>query len=167
MFEAPICSRMESGSGACLVPENIMCSNRWANPLRPGVWLAAPTWYPTFTETCGRRWSSLRMTASPLGSRYFSNLSSGSLARAGSAQSAAAKTRTRRSKRGLLPEGTALVLPTPPRRKLVSHVRAAAPSTRDRPESHPKDCTTEDTERTEMNFEKYLRVLRDLRGARF
>src|SRR6266852_7307156 len=71
------------------------------------------------------------MTVSPLGSRYFSNFSSGSLAKAGSAQSAAAKTRTRRSTCVLLPEGTALLLPTPPRRKLGPHVHgppATSPS---------------------------------------
>src|SRR3954470_20344385 len=66
----------------CLEPENIMCSKRWANPLCPGVWLAAPTWYQTSTATCGSRWSSLRITVSPLGSWYFSNLMSGSAARA-------------------------------------------------------------------------------------
>src|SRR6266851_8981028 len=71
------------------------------------------------------------MTVSPLGSRYFSNFSSGSLAKAGSAQSAAAKTRTRRSTCVLLPEGTGLLLPTPPRRKLGPHVHgppATSPS---------------------------------------
>src|SRR3954462_9806947 len=66
----------------CLEPENIMCSKRCAKPLCPGVWLAAPTWYQTSTATCGKRWSSLRMTVSPLPSLYFSNLISVSAARA-------------------------------------------------------------------------------------
>src|SRR4051812_8017291 len=66
----------------CFEPENIMCSKRCANPLRPGVWLAAPTWYQTSTATCGSRWSSLRITVSPFGSTYFSNLISGSAAAA-------------------------------------------------------------------------------------
>src|SRR5712675_3191194 len=137
MFEAPICSRMASGSFACLVPLNIMCSKRWANPLRPGVWLAAPTWYQTLTETCGRRWSSLRMTVSPLGSRYFSNLRSGSAARAGIAQSAAARTRTRRNNCDLLPRGTALLLPTLPQRKLCPHVCPTARHPGMRPAQKP------------------------------
>src|SRR4051812_32298960 len=68
----------------CFEPENIMCSKRCANPLCPGVWFAAPTWYQTSTATCGRRWSSLRITVSPFGSWYFSNLISGSAARADS-----------------------------------------------------------------------------------
>ena len=67
-------SRTRKGSGPmCLAPENIMCSKRWAKPLLPGVWLAAPTWYQTSTATSGSRWSSLRMTVRPLGSWYFSN----------------------------------------------------------------------------------------------
>src|SRR5207253_7079090 len=86
MPEAPICSRIASGSFACLLPLNIMCSNRWANPLRPGVWLAAPTWYQMSTATWGRRWSSLRITVRPFGSLYFSNLISGSVARAANAR---------------------------------------------------------------------------------
>jgi len=48
----------------------------------PGVWLAAPTWYQMLTATCGRRWSSLSRTVSPFFSVYFSNLISGSAARA-------------------------------------------------------------------------------------
>ena len=44
-----------SGSGTCWLPENIMCSKRWAKPLLPGRWLAAPTWYQTFTVTWGAR----------------------------------------------------------------------------------------------------------------
>jgi hypothetical protein len=67
---------------------DIRCSNRCANPLRPGVWFAAPTWYQTLTDTCGSRRSSLRMTVSPFCRRYLSNLISGSAARAGSAQNA-------------------------------------------------------------------------------
>src|SRR3954451_13583562 len=66
----------------CFDPENIMCSNRCANPLFPGVWLAAPTWYQTSTAICGRRWASLRVTVSPFGSWDFWNLISGSDARA-------------------------------------------------------------------------------------
>src|SRR5205823_1094311 len=75
-----------NGEGCtCLEPENIMCSKRWAKPLLPGVWLAAPTWYQTSTATCGSRWSSLRITVSPFFSWYFSNLMSGSAARAAKA----------------------------------------------------------------------------------
>src|SRR5256885_10386084 len=73
----------------CLVGEKrSRCSNRCAKPLRPGTWLAAPTWYQTSTATCGRRWASLRITVRPLGSLYFSNLISGSPARAAEAASA-------------------------------------------------------------------------------
>ena len=57
-----------------------MCSNRWAKPLLPGAWLAAPTWYQMSTATCGSRWSSLRMTVSPFGSWYFSKGKEGSWA---------------------------------------------------------------------------------------
>src|SRR5258708_36246136 len=62
-----------------------MCSKRWAKPLRRGVWLAAPTWYHKSTETSGSRWSSLKMTVRPFASWYFSNLTSGSAARAADA----------------------------------------------------------------------------------
>src|SRR5438309_38697 len=71
------------------------------------------------------------MTVSPLGRRYFSNLRSGSAARAGIAQSAAARTKTRRSTCCLLPKGTALLLPTLPRRKPGPYVPAPARSKRD------------------------------------
>src|SRR5712671_2968260 len=70
------------------------------------------------------------MTVSPLGRRYFSNLRSGSAARAGIAQSAAARTKTRRSTCCLLPKGTALLLPTLPRRKPTRH--APSPSSQAR-----------------------------------
>ena len=58
-------------------PWNIMCSNRWAKPVRPGFSSFEPTLYKTFTDTTGVLWSSWRMTVRPLGSVYFSTLSSG------------------------------------------------------------------------------------------
>jgi hypothetical protein len=32
---------------------NIRCSNRWANPVRPGRYRAEPTWYHVFTVAIG------------------------------------------------------------------------------------------------------------------
>src|SRR5207245_3248177 len=154
------CSRIASGSFACLLPLNIMCSKRWANPLRPGVWLAAPSWYQTLTETWGRRWSSLRTMVRPFGSRYFSNLRSGSSARAGIAQSAAARTRTRRNTCCLLAKGTALLLPTLPRRKPGRTYPAPAPS--------PCSQTRRGLERTRRMprcFAKRLLGAREVPGA--
>src|SRR5215471_21317297 len=49
-----------------------MCSNKCANPVRPGFSYIGPTWYHRFTATRGRRWSSERMTSSPFASLYFS-----------------------------------------------------------------------------------------------
>ena len=53
-------------------PWNIMCSNRWAKPLRPGTSLALPTWYQRFTVTIGVEWSSESTTWRPLDSVYVS-----------------------------------------------------------------------------------------------
>ncbi len=47
---------------------NIMCSNRWANPLRPSGSWALPTSYQTCTWTTGTEWSSWTMNWSPLSS---------------------------------------------------------------------------------------------------
>ena len=46
----------------------MMCSNRCANPVRPGRSSDEPTWYQVFTATTGTEWSSCRSTCSPLGS---------------------------------------------------------------------------------------------------
>src|ERR1700738_3254259 len=64
-------------SPTCSEPSNIMCSKRWAKPVRPGRSLSGPTWYQRSTATRGRRWSSCRRTTSPLGMVYFSYFSSG------------------------------------------------------------------------------------------
>ena len=55
-----------------------MCSNRWANPLRPGTSSPLPTWYQTLTATSGTLWSGARITSSPFGSLYFSTSMRGS-----------------------------------------------------------------------------------------
>src|SRR6266704_4361890 len=60
-----------------------MCSNRCANPVRPGTSFAGPTWYHRFTATIGTLWSSERMTSSPFCSLYLSNLSCGTSSGAG------------------------------------------------------------------------------------
>src|SRR5436309_8880438 len=57
----------------CCEPSNIMCSNRCANPVRPGRSFAGPTWYQRFTETSGSVRSSDKITSSPFFSLYFSN----------------------------------------------------------------------------------------------
>src|SRR5688572_15814200 len=49
-----------------------MCSNRWANPVRPAASLAGPTWYQRLTAVIGSPRFGLRMTSSPLGNEYFS-----------------------------------------------------------------------------------------------
>ena len=49
-----------------------MCSNRCANPVRPGSSLAGPTWYQMLVATIGSRWSSDRITSRPFGKVYFS-----------------------------------------------------------------------------------------------
>src|SRR5918999_1310013 len=49
-----------------------MCSNRCANPVRPGRSFAEPTWYQRFTATMGAVWSSESVTNSPFGSRNVS-----------------------------------------------------------------------------------------------
>src|SRR4051794_1474875 len=58
-------------------PSNIMCSNRWANPVRPARSFFEPTWYHEFTWTIGSLRSTCRITWSPLGNVYFSNASLG------------------------------------------------------------------------------------------
>src|SRR6185295_19490627 len=60
-------------SGTCLVPWNMTCSNRWAKPVFFSISSFDPTLYQTSTTTSGMRWSSCRITSSPLGSAYFSN----------------------------------------------------------------------------------------------
>ena len=64
-------------SPTCFVPWNITCSNRCANPVRPATSSFEPTLYQTSTTTSGMRWSSCRITSSPLGSVYFSKGSCG------------------------------------------------------------------------------------------
>ena len=54
-------------------PSNIMCSNRWAKPVRPTSSSLEPTWYQTLTATSGIEWSSWRMTSRPLDRVSFSN----------------------------------------------------------------------------------------------
>src|SRR4051812_23461682 len=49
-----------------------MCSNRCANPVRPGRSLAEPTWYQRFTATMGAAVSGDRVTNKPFGSRTVS-----------------------------------------------------------------------------------------------
>src|SRR5438105_3793019 len=56
---------------------NITCSNRCANPVRPGRSSPDPTWYHVLTATTGVEWSSWRITSRPLGSVYFSNRTAG------------------------------------------------------------------------------------------
>src|SRR5215469_9935551 len=63
-----------------LEPWNIMCSNRWAKPVRPGFSYMGPTWYQRLTATSGRRWSSDRITSRPFCSLYFSYLICGQVA---------------------------------------------------------------------------------------
>ena len=46
----------------------MMCSNRWANPVRPGTSFFEPTWYQTLTATVGVVRSCDRMTVRPFGS---------------------------------------------------------------------------------------------------
>src|SRR5689334_16582906 len=58
-------------SATCFEPLNIMCSKRWANPLRFSGSLAGLAWYQRFTEASGGRWSSARITVSPFFSLYF------------------------------------------------------------------------------------------------
>ena len=53
-------------SGTFPEPSNMMCSKRWAKPVRPGLSRPEPTWYHIFTLTIGVEWSSCRMTLSPL-----------------------------------------------------------------------------------------------------
>ena len=53
---------------ACFEPMNIKCSNRCANPVRPGFSCADPASYQTLTVSSGTVWSSWRMTRSPFGS---------------------------------------------------------------------------------------------------
>src|SRR5580692_11763904 len=64
-------------SPTCSEPSNIMCSKRWAKPVRPGRSLSGPTWYQRSTATSGRRWSSWVRTTRPLGMTNFSYLRSG------------------------------------------------------------------------------------------
>src|SRR5438105_15350287 len=69
------CTLSPFGPWTCFEPENIMCSNKCAKPVRPGASFAGPTWYQRFTATMGKRWSSLTMTVSPFGNlkvSYFS-----------------------------------------------------------------------------------------------
>ncbi len=56
-----------------------MCSNRWANPERPGSSLALPTSYQMFTATTGVEWSSCTITVIPLESVKLSNSMGGAL----------------------------------------------------------------------------------------
>ena len=65
--------RMWESSGTCFELWNIMCSKRWANPVRPGSSLTGPTWYHRLTDTIGNRAFWLRITSRPFGSVYFSN----------------------------------------------------------------------------------------------
>ena len=46
----------------------MMCSNKCADPVRPGRSSPDPTWYQMFTDTTGTEWSSWRITCKPLGS---------------------------------------------------------------------------------------------------
>src|SRR5688572_11065166 len=52
---------------------NIRCSNRWANPVRPGDSSLEPTWYHKSTATSGLDRSTCKMTGSPLPSVNVSN----------------------------------------------------------------------------------------------
>src|SRR5262245_60647608 len=52
---------------------NIRCSNRWANPVRPGTSSFDPTWYHTSTATSGLERSTCRITGSPFSSTNVSN----------------------------------------------------------------------------------------------
>ena len=49
-LEAPAFCRYSKcmSSATCFEPWNIMCSNRWAKPVRPGASSCEPTWYQTF-----------------------------------------------------------------------------------------------------------------------
>jgi hypothetical protein len=49
-------------------PLNIMCSNRWAKPVRPARSFFDPTWYQISACTIGVEWSSRSTTWSPFGS---------------------------------------------------------------------------------------------------
>src|SRR4029078_11871781 len=49
-----------------------MCSNRCANPVRPGRSFFEPTWYQRLIATSGAEWSSLRTTRRPLSRWYCS-----------------------------------------------------------------------------------------------
>ncbi|OGF24734.1 MAG: hypothetical protein A2V63_12270 [Candidatus Eisenbacteria bacterium RBG_19FT_COMBO_70_11] len=84
IIEAPAPSRILKcwSSPMCPEPWNIMCSNRWAKPVRPAVSLAGPTWYQRLTPTIGSRVSRRRITSRPFLSVYFSNprLTSGAFA---------------------------------------------------------------------------------------
>src|SRR5260370_40737778 len=60
-----------------------MCSNRCANPVRPGNSFAGPTWYHKFTATIGSRRSSEKITSSPFSSLYFANFNCGTTRAAG------------------------------------------------------------------------------------
>src|SRR5688572_13715916 len=57
-----------SSGSTFLDPLNIMCSNRWAKPVRPGFSSLDPTWYHTSTCTMGVEWSGDSTTVSPFGS---------------------------------------------------------------------------------------------------
>src|SRR5688572_27760483 len=52
---------------------NIRCSNRCANPVRPGDSSLDPTWYHRSTATSGLERSTCKMTGSPLPSVNVSN----------------------------------------------------------------------------------------------
>jgi hypothetical protein len=49
-------------------PLNIMCSNKWAKPVRPFFSFFEPTWYQISQCTIGVEWSSSRTTLRPFGS---------------------------------------------------------------------------------------------------
>jgi hypothetical protein len=66
----------------------MMCSNRWAKPLRPWRSSFEPTWYQTWTFATGTEWSSWRITLSPLASWCSRTLISGGVTLRVTAESA-------------------------------------------------------------------------------
>src|SRR6187455_2881058 len=64
-------------SGTCFDAWDIMCSNRWAKPVRPAASFAGPTWYQVLTATTGSSGRRLTITCRPLGSVNVSTATRG------------------------------------------------------------------------------------------
>src|SRR5688572_25891602 len=69
--------RKNESSGTCFDAWNIMCSKRWAKPVRPAASLAGPTWYHVLTATTGSSGRRVTITCRPLGSVNVSTATRG------------------------------------------------------------------------------------------